>query len=162
MKKIKIFSIVIIMMITIFMQTSLVFANETQTDYPEGIPEHAVKHEIEVEIPYVEEGINPYLWGQETPTLSNGQLVTVATFASGYNYAAFETSATVVSGTATGTYFTGFYDDGAPIKEVYKYADGIITKCDNIAINNQSTYTIKVQNNTGATISVKVTYYTWN
>lgn len=160
-KKISVF-LVVMMLVTTILPAS-VFAAESEM--PDGIPEYAEKHTVVVEVPPASdensEGISPYLWEDEYPELVTGQNVTVATFSTTKPYAAFETSAVVISGTATGTYFTGFYDDGSLYKWVHKYPDGEVSKCDYIALDNQSTYSILVANSSNATIRATIIYYTW-
>ncbi len=159
MKKMSVF-LAILMIVTMIMPCTA-FASES--DWPEGIPENAEVHVVEIEIPPIEEddGVSPQLWDQREKEMENGAEIMAACFATMYNYAAFETKAVVTSGVATGKFLTNFYDDGEIIRSVYINPDGTTQKEDWISLNAESTYIIRVFNFTGATIKATVTYYTW-
>lgn len=148
-----------IIMMTTALLPSTVFAAERSM--PEGIPEWAEVHVIEVEVPPMEETTNTYLWANPDKTLENGGYAIFGPFATTESYAAFETKGVVVSGTATGTYLTDFRDDGVSIRSVNQFPNGTNIKKDNIPLDAQSSYTILVANYSGATIYVQIIYYTW-
>ena len=74
-------------------------------------------------------------------------------------YFAYETYAT---GAPNGSYSVNLLNtSGVPIASSSNFADGVTIKNDWISVNAGNQYRFRIYNNTGADITVYLTYYSW-
>lgn len=152
-------------MATSFATTAL--AAETES----GIPEGATCHTIELTVNPDgtveggdENGISPFIWNQESHTVSGNKTYTLQ-FTVPERYFAYEMKATDANGNALSTNYTVELLHAATfslLASCTQSADGNTYKVDHIDLESSNeTLLFCIVNYTGVPISVTLTYYSW-
>ena len=129
-----------------------------------GIPENATRHTIEVTVEPGENDIAPYIWGQGTYNPPVNGATYTASFTTPHRYMAYEIRGIKSDGSVTNsTYEVSLLYSltMTSIASITESADGNTYKMDWITVEANDNYLFKIQNYTGTSIKVTITYYTW-
>lgn len=122
------------------------------------------EHKVTVDVPassttVIAPGDDPDIWGQETEDLDTGYSLYLLPFIIPDHYFAYEFSAT---GAPSSVYTVSLmYQSIAAIASGNGYANGTNYKIDWISVTTGGQYCFRIINNTGSTIHVTITYYSW-
>ena len=159
MKKFIVLLLTLAITLSLFSVTA--FAEES---YPNGIPENATRHTIEVTL-RPEESITPFVWGDPSITMVDNHTAYTGSFYLSDRYFAYEMQGFLEEPGATSTESYSVileHTSGGMIASMSGLADGATYKKDWITINVDGTYRFRVVNNTDYTLTVYMTYYSWN
>lgn len=140
------------------------FAAETEGE--SSIPEYATKHTIELTVDSGEElDASTWIWGEDTYTSPVNAVTYTPNFVVPDRYFGFEFSGTDTSGNAvSGTYEVSllFWETLSRVASSTATANGLTKKVDNIDLSDTNyKYLFRINNYTGVTLSVTITYYSW-
>lgn len=162
MKKGKKFLAMFMVLIMCLSFNSVVFADD-------GIPAGVEKHTITIDVPAAptedeEPGIQPQMWGQQTPGVSGNSQINTGTFPIEHRYFAYEMTATDTNGNAvSGTYAVRLINaiTSTTVTSMNQNIDGITYKNDWITVEAGLSYHFRIINQSSTSISVTLTYYSW-
>lgn len=152
----------------VFCFSTAVFAAE---DNPNGIPEYATRHTIELSLAPGEaigedsnSGVAPCIWGDPSMSLVDHHSAYTSSFYVSDKYFAYEMEALKTDGTPTSQGYCVAFEhiNGGVIASMSGNADGGNYKNDWITINTDGYYRFLVSNNTDYYLTVSITYYSWN
>ena len=104
-------------------------------------------------------GIQPLIWGETEPTVSNAYYT--SSFAIPDRYFGYDFTA-VSSTNPNGIYSVSLLDSNLSV--IYKtgaHANGEPGKGDWINVNPGQSYRFRINNSTGSSLTVHITYYSW-
>lgn len=158
----KFLSILLTMALCLSMSTNVFAADPVAADIAgdvaNEIPAGAVKNTVTVTLdPHEEADIMPLMWDQVTDQ-STKQYLYLVPFIIPDRYFAYEMEATG----ATGRYAVSLmYNSTATIASQSGGVNNGSYKIDWIEVTPGNTYQFRVNNGTGGTIAIKITYYSW-
>ena len=146
---------------------SVAFAAEGSAN---TIPENATEHTVAFCLPAQGEmtvpadGIAPYIWGDPSVTMVDHYVYYTAPFYVSDRYFGYEVEGFLDPGIVTdrGYSVSLQHVNGGVISSMSGEADGSLYKVDWVNIYTDGNYRFRIANDTDYTLTVYITYYSWN